>query len=102
MRDILYYEAPTDEIFNDIKLNAIRIWKTYDDTYGYSSKKVDRIKDIQNIENNVMYIVAMFDIQNQKKLLTMVRAETGWAIVERIKSGGGSVDYLINSSEDSQ
>jgi len=28
-----YYETPAQEIFDDVKENAIKIWETYDDTY---------------------------------------------------------------------
>ena len=71
-----YYTAPSQEVFDDIKENAIKIWQTYDDTYGYATEKTDRIKDIQNISDNAWYIVAMFDWQNQKKFLEMVKPET--------------------------
>jgi hypothetical protein len=36
----------------------------------------------------------MFDEINQRKLLKMVSPETAKAILERIKSGGGSTDHL--------
>lgn len=67
-----YYIAPTDEIFKDIKQGAIKIWKTYDDTYGYQSEKVDVIKDLENVRDNYAYIVAMFDYSNQFKLVQIV------------------------------
>lgn len=70
-----YYEAPPLEVFLDIKENAQKIWRTYDDTYGYASGKLERI-DIENIKDNAWYIVAMFDWENQEKLLKMVRPET--------------------------
>jgi len=35
-----YYTAPSNEIFNDIKENAIKIWKTYDNTYGYQDENL--------------------------------------------------------------
>ena len=71
-----YYTAPSDEIFNAIKEAAIEVWRTYDDKYGYATGKINRIKDIQNIRDNTRYIVAMFDIANQRKLLLQVSGET--------------------------
>ena len=53
-----YYTAPPQEIFEDIKENARKIWQSYDDTYGYASEKIARI-DIENISDNAWYIVAM-------------------------------------------
>lgn len=70
-----YYEAPPQEVFDDIKLNAQAIWRTYDDTHGYATEKLERI-DINNIKDNAWYIVAMFDGHNQERLLKMVKPET--------------------------
>ncbi len=67
-----YKNAPTDEVFEDIKSNAIKIWYTYDNTYWYADEKASRIFDIPNYKDNVWYIYQMFDINNQMKLNTMV------------------------------
>ncbi len=32
-----YYDAPPQEIFDDIKENATKIWNTYSDEFGYRS-----------------------------------------------------------------
>lgn len=69
--DNIYYVAPSDEIFEEMKRLAIQIWQTYDNTYGYVDEKVGRIKDIGNIKDNFMYIYAMFDYENQWKLRSM-------------------------------
>lgn len=79
-----YYTAPKQEIFDDIKENAIKIWKTYDDTFGYATEKIDRIKDLQNIQDNAWYMVAMFDHINRGKLLSMVKPETATQILRAI------------------
>lgn len=64
----LFYTAPSDKIFNDVKASAIKIWKTYDDTYGYATEKIKRIENIQNIRDNACYIIAMFDTWNKVSL----------------------------------
>ena len=79
-----YYKAPPDEIFQDIKDNCIKIWQTYDDTFKYATGKINDIKDIQNIKDNAWYMVAMFDQDNQGKLLLMVKEETRKKILEII------------------
>jgi len=71
-----YYKAPSQEIFNEIKLSCIKIWKTYDDTFGYATEKIDRIKDIENIRDNCLFMVAMFDVLNMKKLLDSLSTES--------------------------
>ena len=72
----LYYTAPDDSIFEDIKTNAIKIWQGYDDTHGYATEKIDSIKDIKNVSDNYMHMVAMFDSSNQAKLFAAVKPET--------------------------
>ncbi len=79
-----YYTAPSNEVFNEIKDAAISIWKTYDDTYGYATGKINRIKDIQNIKDNAWFIVQMFDPNNQRKLMESVSPETKLMITEAI------------------
>lgn len=81
-----YYKAPSETVFEDIKKNAIKIWKTYSDEHGYQSEKVGRIKDLKNVGDNAWMMVAMFDSSNQAKLLSMVKPETAELI---IKARGG-------------
>lgn len=81
-----YYEAPTQEIFDDIKKNAIKIWQTYDD------EKVGRIKDIKNVSDNAWYIVAMFDYSNQAKLINMVKKETKEILLKVLTNLTGEQD----------
>lgn len=70
-----YYDAPSDEIFNEIKEKSIEIWKTYDDTYGYASEKIGYVESITNVRDNWGTIVGMFDWQNQAKLLAKLSPE---------------------------
>lgn len=70
-----YYTAPPQHIFDDIQANASLIWQTYDNQFGYVDEKLERI-DVKNVSDNAWYIVAMFDLPNQNKLLDMVQPET--------------------------
>ena len=85
----LYYTAPKQEIFDEVKEKAIKLWNTYDNTYGYVDEKVGGIKDLENISDNVMYIVAMFDLINQRKLFSSLTELARYAINDRIIDGGG-------------
>lgn len=69
-----YYTAPADKVFNEIKEASLAIWNTYSDPYR--TEKVNRIADLENIKDNAWYMVAMFDSQNQAKLLAAVSNET--------------------------
>lgn len=48
----------------------------------------DGIKDIKNIRDNFMYMVAMFDIENMKTFSSKLSKATRAAVKERIISGG--------------
>lgn len=89
----LYYTPPSDEIFEEVKKASIAIWSDYKDE-RYVNEKVDRIKDITNISDNMMYMVAMFDIQNQQALSRLLSEEAKTAIRARMIDGG-QPDYLI-------
>lgn len=58
-------ETPAQEIFDEMKSIATDIWNTYDNQYGYVTKKLDRINSFDNIEDNAMVFYRMFDTQNQ-------------------------------------
>ena len=90
----LYYTAPSDECFEDLKKHAIALWSTMGDEPSYAEEKIGRIKDIKNIQDNFMYMFAMFDMGNQRKVARELKEETKKAINERLLSGG-SPEYLL-------
>lgn len=93
----LYYTPPSDEIFEEMKGLAREIWDNYDDDFGYATEKKECV-DIKNIGDNFMYILAMFDINNQKKLLRVASPELRQAVRERLAAGGMNeaiIDSLI-------
>lgn len=63
-----YYDTPSETVFNEIKNKSIEIWQTYDDTHGYASGKIERVKSIDNFKDNWGSIVGMFDDTNRDKL----------------------------------
>lgn len=77
-----YQDAPSDEIFNEIKEKAIAIWNTYDDTYGYASEKINYVESITNIKDNWGTIVGMFDSDNQSKLLYLLSQQARDKVME--------------------
>ena len=90
----LYYTPPTDEQFNELKEKAIEIWTPMGDEPSYSQEKIGRIKDIKNIQDNFMFMVAMFDQDNQRKLAEKLKPETRKAVKDRMIAGGNP-EYLI-------
>lgn len=90
----LYYTPPTDEQFNEVKEKAIELWSTMGDEPSYSEQKIARIKDIENVSDNFMYMVAMFDVGNQGRLAEKLSKETRKAIRERMIDGGNPPEYI--------
>jgi hypothetical protein len=93
--DGLYYTPPSDEQFNELKEKAIKIWSGMGDEPSYSQEKIGRIKDIGNIEDNFMYMVAMFDINNQRILAESLSPEARLAVRERMIDGGQPDEYNV-------
>ncbi len=69
-----YYTAPPPHVFDEIKRASISIWNGYESPY--KEDKLNRICDLENVRDNAWYMVAMFDQNNQTKLLGMVSSET--------------------------
>lgn len=64
-----------DKTFEELRAEAIKIWQTYDDTYGYASEKIDYINSFGNVKDNYGTIIGMFDGDNQAKLFNAVGDE---------------------------
>lgn len=71
-----YYIPMSNKAFNEIKEKAIELWNQYDNEYGYVDGKVNKIKDLENIGDNGLYIIAMFDEINIAKLLLVLSEGT--------------------------
>lgn len=95
MSSDFYYEPPEDSEFEDLKTQAIRIWSEYDNTYGYADEKQGRIKDLENVRDNFMFMVAMFDMSNQQKLASRLRDVTRHEIRLRLMAGGQPEEYIV-------
>ena len=84
----LYYQAPSDEAFEDMKKACTQVWGKYKDSPGgYMQGKVDRIKDIQNVKDNFMFMLAMFDQENQREAVRILSEDTKRAVRERMWRG---------------
>ena len=92
MNEKHYYEAPSDEIFTEVKVQAIMLWRSYDDTHGYATEKISRVNELDNIKDNFMTIFAMFDDKNQRLLANVLSPEAKEAIRSRLIAGGAP-DY---------
>lgn len=88
MKPKLYYTAPSDEIFEEVKVKAIEVWSKYDDEFNYRSEKTSYIAGLKNISDNVMTIVSMFDMENMRELALKLSVDSKQAISDRMVDGG--------------
>lgn len=93
MKQRLYYTPPTNEQFVELKEKAIQLWNNYSNDGGYRNEKLERIQDLKNIGDNFMYIVAMFDFQNQQLLAKSLSKKTRKAVSDRMIDGGNPPLY---------
>lgn len=84
----LYYIAPPDKAFEEVKARAMELWALVGSHPDYVEEKQSRIRDIKNIEDNMMYMVAMFDQGNMRKLSKVLTPETRKEIRDRMLDGG--------------
>lgn len=85
MTQEIWNTAPPDDVFTEIQKAAIKIWKGYDDEFGYATSKIEKVKSLTNTGSNYMMIYQMFDANNQIKLLTSVRRATAQRIMEAVE-----------------
>ena len=84
MSEKLYYTAPPRAAFQDMKAACISLWCTYDDTFGYVSEKLSRIQDLENVSDNFMMMLAMFDPKNQDKIIASISPATKAEVIARL------------------
>lgn len=52
---------------------SIEIWKTYDDSYGYATEKINKCKEVSTDNpENFYFFFGQFDSRNQKKFMEKV------------------------------
>ena len=94
----LYYTAPSDEVFDEVKKASIALWtERYPEATSpyYAKEKCDEIEPLQNIQDNVMSIVARFDSENMRFLAEKLSLEARAAIRERMIDGGNPLEYIV-------
>jgi hypothetical protein len=91
----LYYTPPSDEAFESMRNACMIVWGQYaGNPGGYMEEKVGRIRDIQNVGDNFMYMLAMFDMNNQRSVVSMLSDEAKIALKERMIDGGNDVYHI--------
>jgi hypothetical protein len=68
-------EQASQEVFEDLKQAAIKVWNTYDNEFGYVDEKVDRVNSISNVGDDPMLIYRMFNHINQSRMVNTLELD---------------------------
>jgi hypothetical protein len=71
-----FYKPPPDECFEELKSVCINFWKTFDDTFGYATEKINTIKDLPNEGANFMAMVQMIHPISRQVIAKNLSIET--------------------------
>jgi len=88
----LFYKPPKDENFEELKKICILFWKQFDDQFGYSSEKINRIIDLPNEESNFIMMVQMIHPLSRKLISKALSLETRNEISMRLHGWEGEPD----------
>jgi hypothetical protein len=74
-------KTPSKAIFEEMKAAAIAVWtETYSDEYGYVTEKINIIESLTNYQDNIMVCFRMFDMWNQRTMLSKLGPEAQYYI----------------------
>lgn len=91
----LYYTAPPDEAFEEVRAAALEVWGQYKGSPGgYYEEKAGRVRGMQNIKDNFMTLLAMFDTHNQRMAVRQLSEATKEELRSRMLDGGNPRNYL--------
>lgn len=90
----LYYLPPPDKAFKELKRACMEKWATMGAEQSYRDEKIGRIKDIENVEDNFMYLFAMFDHGNQRIIASRLSEATKQELRDRLKAGGNDEAFI--------
>ncbi len=87
MTEELYYETPSDVVFEEVKRETLKIFKeiTGQDSSYYENKK-NEIEKINNIKDNIMFIITKLSWNNLEKLGNALTKQTKEEIRKRLES----------------
>ena len=63
----LYYTALDKEHFTKLKISCLLVWSQYED-FNYKAEKFSKVVRMENVKDNYMSMIAMFDHINQAHL----------------------------------
>ncbi len=83
-----YRDGTEQEVFDDIKVNAVKIWKSYEKN-KYRDEAINIISNTENGRDQAGYIVGMFDPHTRAMLLRAVKPESKPYLIGLMKEIAG-------------
>jgi hypothetical protein len=85
----IYDTAPPDDVFAEVRNRARQYWfDNFDNTHGYVTGKVERIDGIENHDDNYLFILNMFDHENERRCISSMSKKTRtWIRKSKIAKG---------------
>ncbi len=83
----LYYKEPSDEVFDEVKKWVLKVFKSLEGKDSlYYKEKESEIKNIGNVKDNMMYLIARLSWNNVKKLVKKLTPKTKKEVYKRLES----------------
>ena len=80
-----FYSNPSQEIFDDIKQGAIKVWSTYSESSpDYAQEKLSRVERLSNANGDWVVLVQMFDPHNQIRLYNLLERADSRVLVQKM------------------
>lgn len=87
----LYYTPPSKEVFEEVRNASIEIVGAKD----YSKDDVNKLKSLRNVGDNFMWMIARFDVPNQRDLASRIGINARADITARMIDGGQEEQFIV-------
>lgn len=97
----LYYTAPSETVFDEIRVACLMIWSKYQEPtqLGYMREKFERVLKTKNIADNYMFLIAMFDMHNQALFAKQLTSSTLNMLIDALVEVDNNVAAAIFKQE---
>ena len=83
----LYYTTPSDEVFNEVKEEVLKLFEIIDGMGSdYYKEKEEIITRIENVKDNMMYLISTLSENNLPKLAEALSKKAKTEVYNRLKS----------------
>lgn len=84
----LYYKTPPEKEFLEVKDKCIKMWCMMGFEGTYRREKIGEVSTIENMRDNMMFLIAMFSENNQRLLIDSLSQKCKVSVLKRMYDGG--------------